>query len=324
MGITSALIGGAGALAGMFGGNSASNVQLPPMFNMPNMPQAAGNAFSGIQNLDQYTQMGAAAMPYAQSTFQNLYNNPYAGTAQSGANFASGMGMNAAQGGYNTGAALTGAGVGTIPYAQSIMNTAMDPQQALYNQMFQQNTDQTRAAESARGILTTPYGAGLENQSNQNFNLGWQNNLLQREATGAGAAGGLLGMGANVANVGTGMMNAAPGQFATAAQMPYSTAQGIGGGQNQAIQSLLGLGGGAQGLANQQIQDYLNYIGAGNQAAGAANANAGLALQQQNQGFNQNMAYGNALGNSLYGLGRGFGSGGMSGSPLWAGGMSMF
>lgn len=320
MGMTAGLVGLGGSLFGMFGNqNTPQNVQLPPMFTMPGMGQAAGGALGGIGNLSQYGNLASGAMPYAQNTFQNLYNNPYAGQFQQGANQASGLGMNAALGAYGTGGAFQGAGLGMLPYAQQIMQTGMDPQNALYNRTVQQLQDQTRAGEAARGIATSPYGAGLENQAMSNFNIDWQNNQLNRQVQAAQGAGGLLNQGANVAGFGTNMMLNAPGQFAQYAGMPYATAAGIGGGQNQAIGSLLGLGSQGQGLANQQIQDYLAYIGAGNQAGSVANQTAGLGLQQQGMGFNQNQMLGGALGSSLYGLGQAFG-GGYGGYGGWGGG----
>jgi hypothetical protein len=303
MGIVAGLVSGAGALAGMFGSGGASDVQLPPQFNMPNMGPAANNAFGGIQGLGQYTDLATSTMPYAQNTFQGLYNNPYAGQAQQGANVGAGLGENAALGAYGTGGMLQSAGLGTIPYASSIMQTGFDPQNALYARTQQQVQDQTRAGLEARGVDSTPYGAGIEGQQMSNFNIDWQNALLGRETAAAGAAGTLLNQGAGVANLGTGIQNQAPGQYATAAAMPYATATGIGQGQNQAITSLLGQGSGAQGLAQQPIGDWLSYLQTGNQAGGVANQQAGLALQQQQQGFNQQQIYGKQLGSALYGLG---------------------
>src|SRR5258708_20588190 len=94
MGFTSGLIGAGGALAGLFGGGGASSVPLPPTFNMPNMGGAANSAYGGVGKLGQYTSMASSAMPYAQNTFPNLYNNPHPGGMQQGAGGASGLGEN--------------------------------------------------------------------------------------------------------------------------------------------------------------------------------------------------------------------------------------
>src|SRR5258708_10034458 len=210
MGFTSGLIGAGGALAGLFGGGGASSVPLPPTFNMPNMGGAANSAYGGIGNLGQYTSMASSAMPYAQNTFQNLYNNPYAGGMQQGAGVASGLGQNAAMGAYGAGGQLMGAGQQLLPWGQQIMNTGFDPQQALYHRTQQQTQDQTRAGLEARGLDSSPYGAGVEGQTMANFNIDWQNQQLQRQAAAAGAAGGLYGQAGQGINTGAGIQNQAP------------------------------------------------------------------------------------------------------------------
>ena len=315
MGIIGDIAGTIGSLTGLFGGGQPKDVQLPPQWTMPNMTGAAGGAYSGIQNLAPYTNLASSTIPYAQNTFSNLYNNPYAGTMQTGANVASGLGENAALGAYGTGQALTGAGLSTIPYAQSIMQTGFDPQSALYNRTAQQLQDQTRAAEAARGIQMTPYGAGIEGQTMSNFNIDWQNNLLNRQIQAAGGAGGLLGQGGSLAQTGTGITGGAPGQFAQAAGMPFGAFGQIGGAQNQAINQLLVMGQGAQNIAQQPIGDYLNYVGVGNQAASVANQQAQLALAQAMDQQKYSQLYGGALGSNLYNLGRDLGWGG-SGNPF--------
>lgn len=66
----------------------------------------------------------------------------------------------------------------------SILNTAFDPQNQLYDQQFQKQRDQTNVNEAQRGITMSPYGAGVSNQADTNFNIGWQNNQLNRELQG--------------------------------------------------------------------------------------------------------------------------------------------
>ncbi len=94
--------------------------------------------------------------------------------------------------------------------------------------------------------------------------------------------------------------------------MPYSTFTGIGQGQNQAINSLLGIGSQGQGIAQTPIQDYMSYLNSGNQQA---NQIAGLGLQQNQMGFNQNQQLGAGLGQNLYGLGRILGAPAVGGGP---------
>jgi hypothetical protein len=289
MGLSSSLISIGGALSGMFGGGGASSVQLPPMYNFQNMPGADSGAYSGIQNLGPYTNMASSAMPFAQSTFGNLYNNPFSTPLQSGGGVAGALGQNAGLNAY-------GAGGNLMPYAQSLLTTGFDPQQALYSRTAQQTTDQTRAGLEARGIDNTPYGAGVEGQTMANFNIDWQNAQLQRQLQAGQGASGLYGAGQTLQNQGV-------QEYLQASAYPYATYAQIGQGQNQALSSLLGLGQNAQGIANVPIQDYLGYLGAGTSQQGANNQTAQLALNQQNQAFNQNMQYGRALGAGLYGLG---------------------
>jgi hypothetical protein len=313
MGFTSGLIGIGGSLMGMFGGGGANSVNLPPQFNMPNMGGAANSAFSGIGGLDQYTNMASGVMPNATNTFSNMYNNPNAGTLMSGAFTGQGLGEASALNAWAGGNSLVGAGINALPYAQTIANTAMDPQSALYNRTVQQTQDQTRAGLEARGINMTPYGGGVEGQTMSNFNIDWQNNQLQRQALGAQGISSLLSGAGGAINTGAGVANTAPSQFVQAAGMPYSTSMGIYGDQNTAINQLLGIGTSGANLSNIQIQDYLDYLRAGTGQQGANNQTAQLALAQQNQGFNQNMQLGSMLGGGLSMLGR-------SNTPGWMGG----
>jgi hypothetical protein len=292
--------------------DNTSSIQGPPMFQMPNMGQAAGNAFSQIGGLGQFGNLGSSVLPQAQQTSQNLYNNPFASQGLQGAQQGAGMGGQAAMTGFNTGAGMVGEGQGLmgagnslIPYASQIMQSGFDPQQQLYNRTLQQVQDQTRAGEASRGIATTPYGAGLENQATENFNIDWQNQQLGRQATAAGAAGGLVGQGANVAGQGAGiqgqgvnMMNQAPGQMVQSAMLPYATYSDIGQGQNNALTSLLGIGSQGQGLANLPIQDLLSYLGVGNQAGGVANQNFNNQLGQANQAWNQQGQFAQGIGSA--------------------------
>lgn len=296
-----------GGIAGLLGAGNASNVQLPSMFQMPNMPNAAGGAYSGIGGLGQYN---LSNLPEARNITKGLVNNPYAGQYQQGANFASPMGQNAAVGAYGAGGQLMGLGTNTLPaWASSIFTTSMDPQSALYNRTAQQVQDQTRASLAATGVGTTPYGAGIEAQNMANFNIDWQNNNLNRQIAGAQAGGGLLNTGAGLTQTGAGLQAQAPLQYAGASGIPYGTFGQIGQGQLGALSGLQSYGQLGANIPQQQIQDYLSYISAGNQAGGVANQLGQLGLNQNQQSFNQYATSGAALGGGLYGLGRAYGGG---------------
>ena len=47
---------------------------------------------------------------------------------------------------------------------------------------------QNQAAQSAAGVATTPYGAGLTQQGNQNFDIAWQQAQLANQAQGINTA----------------------------------------------------------------------------------------------------------------------------------------
>lgn len=312
MGIMAGIGGLVGGLGGLFGGGT-NQPNAPPQFIMPNMGDAANSAFSGIQGLAPFGQTGLNTLPFGQNTFNNLYNNPFAGQMQGAANTAAGLGTGAATTAFNTGGGLINAGMGVIPQANQIFQTGFDPQQALYARTGQQVQDQTRAGLEARGIDNTPYGAGIEGQTMSNFNIDWQNQQLQRQALAAQAGGGLLTQGGNLANLGTGIQNLAPGQYFSAAGMPYGAFGQIGQDQNAAIQAYLSGATGGANLSNLPIQDYLSYLGVGNQSNQVANQNYGLQLQAQQQQFNEQLKLGSLLGQSMYGLGRALPGGGLLG-----------
>lgn len=98
--------------------------------------------------------------------------------------------MNTAAPQYLSGAAQTGTG-----YATRVLDTAFDPQNALYNRTAQQLQDQIRAGQASRGITQSPYGANLESQGMSNFNIDWQNQQLGRQAQGLGAYATGMGPG---------------------------------------------------------------------------------------------------------------------------------
>lgn len=302
-----ALVGGGSALASLLGfGGNQQPTPPPPAY----MPQSLGGAdqgaFSGTQNLGGFNTAGQS-LPYAQQTFQNLYNNPYAQQYQQSAN---GIAPLATQAGGN----ILGTGQSFLPYAQQTLQTGFDPQNALYNQSFQQNTDQTRAAEAARGIAMTPYGAGVESQSNLNFNNQWQNQQLARQGQAAQTAGALTNAGGAATTLGLNTLQ-------QGAQLPYATSNTIGNNQNTAIGAYGGFGNTASTIPQQQIADYLQYLGLGNQSAGVNNQNYANQITAQNNAFTQQQTLGKNLGSSISGLGTYFGGGGVaptssSGTPV--------
>jgi hypothetical protein len=108
------------------------------------------------------------------------------------------------------------------PDIASMLTTAFDPQQALYNRTLQQVTDQTRAGEATRGVADTPFGAAAEGNALSNFNIDWQNQQLQRQESGLGSAtgayGGLIQGGATAAQPAEAALQGYSSAFNTASQ----------------------------------------------------------------------------------------------------------
>jgi hypothetical protein len=150
-----------------------------------------------------------------------------------------------------------------------VLQLSMDPQNALYNRTAQQLTDQTRAAEYARGIQTSPLGASIEANALGNFNIDWQNQQLARQAQGLSSAQGAYGSAQGFGN-------------------SYTNAQaGLQAGQNQQY----------SGLNAAAQQNALNYVG----AVGAANSQAQQNISAANQGF---FNAGNQGAQAAYGAGQ--------------------
>ncbi len=171
-------------------------------------------------------------------------------------------------------------------YGNQVMQTAFDPQQALYNQQFQLQQQQALANQSSRGLGMSGVGAELSNQADQNFNINWQNQQLSRQIAGLGAydtnnqsiAG--LGQGANQAYT-VGLQD-----FTTGAGLPYNAAQTI---YNNNQQAYLNQQAALQAQQAQfAAQQQTAYQGLGTQAQMLTGEQQALANQQNN------MAAGNA------------------------------
>jgi hypothetical protein len=204
-----------------------------------------------------------------------------------GAGQGAAIGGQAAQGAAGFGQSLYPAAQGLMGYGQQIAQMGMDPQSALYARTLQQTQDQARAAQAARGIASSPYGAGLEDQATRNFNIDWQNQQLNRATQAGSAVSGLdtaaAGLGANALNLGS----AASDLAAQAGKMPYSAEQSM---LQDRSNALAGVGPQIQQAAQptqQVIGDYLQYLGLGPgyqssaaaaQTAGNAPAMAGLGM----------------------------------------------
>jgi len=141
------------------------------------------------------------------------------------------------------------------PDISTMLTTAFDPQQALYDRTLQQTTDQTRSGEAARGVANTPYGAAAEGNALSNFNIDWQNQELQRQQSGLASAGNTYGQliqgGATAAQPAEAAINAYASAYNTS-----STAETANLNRNQAadqagMQALGQLGSSLGGVVNK-------------------------------------------------------------------------
>jgi hypothetical protein len=180
-----------------------------------------------------------------------------------------------------------------------LWNTAADPQQALYHQQYQQTMDQANAVNSMYGLGSSGAGAGMAQQAGNNFNLGWQQNQLQRQLQGAQGAASLNQAGNQSGTLGSADMQAGMGYYG---QMPGYTQQSAGVPMN-AQQYVAGMPGQnatqySQGMANSMVpynqfqNQATQYMGYGSNAGSQAFQNT---LDQNNQ---QNKFAGQ-LGNTL-------------------------
>ena len=317
------------------GGSSTSSAYIPQ-----NQPGADSAYTSLLSSLAPAATSGVnSILPQYQSQLASLLANPYAGQAQTGANTASAYGTGTTAP-LQTSASGTLDSLGTanaavpsqlaslIPQLSAMLpgisgttsqlsslipqitNSAFDPQTAQYNQQFQQNQDQTNATAAAQGVAGTPYAAGLANQSNQNFNTSWDNQQLQRQIAGAGAAGTLgtdvlSGTGAanslagGIGNLASGISNTtnatgsalsgasdlstgAGTTLGAASALPSSTYTANAGGN---LTALGNYGGALSSLTNPStsiLQSLYNYLNLGQTASGnAQNAQVGSTLQNQ-------------------------------------------
>ncbi len=276
-----AIIGGVSSLFG------SSNTPSVP--TLPGQSEAAQSLLDTNANL---TNIPGELLPLYQALTQNLLNNPYAAQAQQGANDASTIGMNTANTAAGNSSVLSGLANSLAPYLTQVANTAFDPQQELYNRTLEQVQQQQRVAQAARGIAMSPYGAGLEGDATRNFNIDWQNNQLDRQASGASTLAQLLqSIGSGFTTAG-GLGEAASSLMGSSAALPYSTYLGMGNDINDILNNLGLAGSNANLVPQQQITNWNNYLN-------TANAANNTAINAANQSFGQNQTLGKGLGTSL-------------------------
>jgi hypothetical protein len=301
----------------MFGG-STPTPQVTPTTQFPNSPQAAQNLFSGIGGLDQFS-LGGQTLPEILQLAQGIGGAATGPQGQFATGTAGQIAPQLVQGGQGligAGQGLTGAAQGMLPYVQQILGQAFDPQGAVYNQALSQTQNQTGANLANTGVGSTPYGASVMGNTLGNFNLGWQNNLLNRQATGLGAAGGALGQIGGAEQTGGNLISGGGDLAMQGGMLPFATLQGLNTAGMQGLSGAIGAGNQASQVPQTAIGDWLNYLSGGNQAISQNNAAnlaaANFQAQQQQQEY-QNIAsaFGGigSLGGGLFGAGGIFGKG---------------
>lgn len=337
LGLVSAGVGAVGSLSSLFGGGGntaptasavqpAANPWDAPYVNGKGGVSAAGNFVSGIPGLSQYNQW-PQLLPQAQGAVAGMgVNNPglpqWMQGAQQGAQYGAGAAANA----YGVGGGLIGAGQSLLPWGNQLLQTGFDPQNALYARTADQVAQQARAGLSARGLNSSPYGAGVESGAMGNFNIDWQNAQLQRQIAAAGGAGNLFQTGAGLQNMGVGLQGQAPGMAFSSSAMPYQVGQGAAQDTLGGLNTLGTMGAQGQTQQQQQLQQWLDYMkaatGVSTAATSATNSNlAGnqLNFNQNQQLYNNQQQAGSQLGGSLAALGKNWPSG--WGAPSsWFGG----
>ncbi len=270
-GWVSAGIGLIGALSGPSTPNLPTN-----QYSQIGM-QGADTAAGQMQDL--YPGM---ASQYQQYTNQQL-NNPFASLYQQGGNMEGGMLTGAGGQAYGAGSNLYGMGNTEMGAANTALNTAFDPNHALYNQYLSNVQNQSAAANAMSGVSNSPYGGGVTGQNLTNFNIGWDQNQLGNQLAGLQAYNNAAGGVGRTYNNAAGLQSGGAAAVGQGMQMPYNTANQLS--QNNigalnAQQQAAGLGNNALG---QQANAYLGVSGAGNQANQTALNAYNYANQAQQQ-----------------------------------------
>lgn len=309
-----AVVGIGSAIYGMSGGGGGGSGGSTPYQYIPTGLNSADNRWQQQQGqlggyIDQTTGQIAPNLSAAYQAQQNIDPSQLQATANQAGGYYGQLAsqqdqyhtMMGQQAGVNFGAQQAQMNAGNQLY-----QTSLDPQNALRAQMQQQTVDASRAGTSARGIGMSGNAAGIENQDVSNFLMNWQNQQLQRQATGLqgmtsayaganqqGQAGqqGLIGSSNMAANAAGSLQQSGAVPFNTAQQiggLPYGYANQYGGAMNSNVYT-------PYGASSAQQIPYMN----SGQNAGQNAFNQGQTnLNNLTTGLNQ---FGQATGGGFYG-----------------------
>lgn len=227
LGQIGATLGGAGNanlsnLAGLFAQSQNNPFAQSMISGAQGIGQNLLGAGSGLQNLTQ-SYLGGV-----QNQVGSLLANPYLQLAQMGGNQAGSMLQGTGASTYGQGQQLSNAASGGIPAAQSVLNTAFDPQQQLYDRTLQQTQDQIGALLARTGLTNSGAGGKIAADALSNFNIDWQNNQLGRQTTGLSSYNNALTGAGNNLSTGANLQTGAAGTYAQGAALPAQTYQQLG------------------------------------------------------------------------------------------------
>lgn len=290
------------AVSGGFGGSSMPSYNGSSIYQPTNM--AGAN-----QDWNTQEQANIANNPYTanNSNLNNLlssvWTNPYGGAAQTSANTAGGALT-------STGNAQLGAAnndyvmaTGDQNAANQVLNTAFDPQSALYKQSLQNLNDQVNANEAARGITMGGVGSQILNNADAQFNTDWQAQQLANQVQGLQAASGANVNASNINAQGGNIATQGAGNIAQGGMLPYTTYTNDIGNQLNTAAPIMGTQAQANTLNQNNIDSLLQYMGYGTKAGTAQTGAAQTALPYQTQGMSNLMSYVPAITNAFANIG---------------------
>ena len=256
------------ALEGSGGGYGGS--YLPP-----NLTQAANTEMGLIPTLSQ-NNLYQQYLPQTQNALNTALGSQYYNPMMTAASQAGQQYGTAGTNAMNYGTQLGGQIGQTLAAGNQLYQTAFDPNQALYNQQFAQNQNQTNANLAARGLNMSGAGAQIANQSNQNFNTAWQQQQLQNQLAGVQGLASAEGAASGLSQYANQAQQLGAQNTLASGTVPYST-------QLNALQGQLGLIGTAGGYGQQSnvptqqmISDYNAYQGLGSPSSQLAQSQSAL------------------------------------------------
>ena len=295
----SSLFGGSDSGGG--GGMTAAGGYTPSAASLAGADKGWQTAFSNYAN--SANQMGAAVDPVLLASYLKslgIDTQPLVDAgAQAGAQYGGLSDLS------NIYAGVLGNQAGKqFGRGDDLWNLARDPNNALHDRLMWQTQERARAADSARGIGMGSVSAGNENEALRNFEMYWQQNLLDRAIGGSNAANTANQLGG--ANL-SGSMNfgaQAPQYAMQSAQVPFQAQQMAYGFPGQAATQYAGQQASAIGAPQQQLMNqivpYLNYgQGAGANAYTAFAGDRAFNATQNAAGMNALLTGAQGLGNSM-------------------------